>query len=137
LDVLLRLPLVLPYPAALPRTAEHGNGLRRPQLPSGRTLVLDGSTARPRALRRTALGEPRFASPRLASSRSTTPRRTSLRLACSRPRRVSVSYIALAFVLIISNGAAVRERNMSIADARYYARRNSSLSHVHALGYHK
>lgn len=89
--------------------------------------------ARPRAPRVSAS----LASLPLAPPRLVSPRLASLRLACSRPRRASVSYIALAFVLIISNGAAVRERNTSIADARYYAWRNSSLSHVHALEYRR
>lgn len=123
-------PSSLPLVAALPcryLAAEHGNGLRRPRLPSGRTLVL-GRVRR----------ESRRASPRLPLAYAS-PRLVSPRLACSRPRRASVSYIALAFVLIISNGAAARERNTSLADARYYARRNSSLSHVytHIRGYHK
>lgn len=101
----------------------------RKRAPEASTAQRANLGARPRA--------PRVGEPRLASSRYTSPRLVSLRLACSRPRRASVSYIALAFVLIISNGATARERNTSIADARYYAWRNNSLSHVHALGCYK
>lgn len=84
-----------------------GTRKRAPEASTAQRANLD---ARPRVSAR--------ASPRLASSRYTSPRLATLCLACSRPRRASVSYIALAFVLIISNGAAARERNTSIADAR-------------------
>jgi len=61
---------VSPSRVALPccLAAEHGNGLRRPRLPSGRTLVLG------RVRRESRRASPRFlslhhASPRLVSSR--------------------------------------------------------------------
>jgi len=174
-----------PSPCCL--AAEHGNGPRRPRLPSGRTLALAASpsaslgiprlasprlvsprlvsphlispelaslhltSARPASpclasprltsphltsphLTSPHLTSSRLASPRLASSHLVSPRLTSPRLACSRPRRASVSYIALAFVLIISNGAAARERNArrSNADARHYVP-SCCASHVRAL----
>lgn len=66
---LLRCPTLLPSCLA----AEHGNGLRRPRLPSGRTLVLD-RVRRAASLRLSARASPRFlslhyTSSRLASSR--------------------------------------------------------------------
>lgn len=125
LGVWPRLPLALPYPAALPRNTETSSGGL--DCPAGEPWCSAACAA--------SLGEPRLASSRSTAPRQASPSWAEPSLACSRPRRASVSYIAaLAFVLIISNGAAARERNTSIADARsYYARRNTSLSHVHAL----
>lgn len=58
------LPLVLPYLAA-----EHGNGLRRPRLPSGRTLMLGRvrRESRRESLASLPLATPRLVSPRFVS----------------------------------------------------------------------
>jgi len=121
--------------------------LASPRLASPRPVSPPPTDPTPSRHSSPCLASPRLASPRpprLASPRLTSPRRTSLhlaslrltslRLACSRPRRASVSYIALAFVLIISNGAAARERNAhrSNVDARHYVP-GCCASHVRAL----
>lgn len=60
---------VSPSRAALPccLATEHGNGLRRPRLPSGRTLMLGRESRREPRLASLPLATPRLVSPRFVS----------------------------------------------------------------------